>query len=117
MWRRVLVGAMLPVLVAACAPAASQLDRVQFARNPSVRSRQEWTSASVTTAYDAVSRLRPDFFKRRGETSILFPGVTALNVCLTHGCDTTLPEKGLRFTVRRHDWPSCPRTVNPSSGV
>jgi hypothetical protein len=77
------------MFVVACAPATlsstrgeMQLAPTVLSKNPTVLSRAEWADANVSTAFEAVEHLRPQFFNRRGETSILLRRATVLSVYL-----------------------------------
>ena len=88
MWRRLFVVSALMTSVAACAPATTN----SMARDPlegeilqhdaSVLLQPEMAEAQVINAYDAISRLRPQFLRRRGETSFNMRSLTQTNVYL-----------------------------------
>ena len=79
MWRRLGMGAALIACAAACAPA-TRMETETPLRDPLVLSRSEINGASVNDVYDAIARLRPQFFNRRGETSFLLRSKTYVNV-------------------------------------
>jgi hypothetical protein len=81
MRRRLALGALVSLLVAACAPATSNSLRSEI-RNPSVLSRAEWADANVSNAFEVIEQLRPQFFRSRGETSIMLRGETQTSVYL-----------------------------------
>ena len=81
MRRRLALSAFLTVVVAACAPVTTTSTR-GFSRNPSVLSRTEWSGKNVSTAFEAIEQLRPQFFRSRGETSILLRFETQTSVYL-----------------------------------
>jgi hypothetical protein len=81
MRRRLALGAFLSLLVAACTPVTA-ISTHGAARNPSVLSRIEWTGANVSTAFEAIEQLRPQFFRSRGATSILLRSSTQTSVYL-----------------------------------
>src|SRR3982751_1034635 len=80
MWRRLVVGAFVGTLVAACATATTSSAREPLPRHPSVLMKSEWANENVSTALEAIEHLRPQFFNRRGETSILLRSATNLTV-------------------------------------
>src|SRR3954469_3139962 len=80
MRRRLALSAFVSLL-AACAPAMST-STYRAPRNPSILSRSEWTGANVSTAFDAIVQLRPQFFRSRGETSIMLRSQTQTSVYL-----------------------------------
>ncbi len=82
MWRRVVAGAVLAGNVAACANATFETSRTLPQQDPRRIVNAEIVAAGATDAYEAVSRLRPLFLARRGETSILLRDQTALTVYL-----------------------------------
>ena len=83
MRRRLALGAFVSlVVVAACAPVTTTASLHHEIRNPMVLSRTEWTGANVSTAFDAIEQLRPQFFRSRGETSILLRSQTQTSVYL-----------------------------------
>jgi hypothetical protein len=81
MRRRLVLGVFASCVVAACAPATTTSAHSDL-RNPSVLSSAEWQGAHVVTAFEAVELLRPQFFRSRGETSILLRAETQTNVYL-----------------------------------
>ena len=81
MWRRLAPGALMSSLVMACTSAVTTSAHTAI-RNPSVLSSAEWASANVSTAFDAIEQLRPQFFRSRGQTSILLRAATQTNVYL-----------------------------------
>ena len=81
MWRRLGLGAVVVVCVAACAPATT-VETSAPVRDLTVLSRSEIASAKVNDVFDAITRLRPQFFNRRGETSFLLRSRTFVNVYL-----------------------------------
>ena len=81
MRRRLALGAFVFLVVAACAPVTSTATHGNL-RNPSVLSQTEWTGANVSTAFEAIEQLRPQFFRSRGETSILLRAQTQTSVYL-----------------------------------
>jgi hypothetical protein len=80
MWRRFVVGAFVSMLVAACASATSSSPREPLPRNPSILLKSEWADQNVSTALEAIEHLRPQFFNRRGETSLQLRNATTLTV-------------------------------------
>ena len=81
MWRRLGLGAVVVVCVAACTPTTTVETSVPV-RDLTVLSRSEIASANVSDVFDAIARLRPQFFNRRGETSFLLRSRTYVNVYL-----------------------------------
>ena len=81
MRRRLALGAIMSLAVAACAPATTTSARTDL-RNPSVLSSAEWSGVNVSTAFEAIEQLRPQFFRSRGETSILLRDATQTSVYL-----------------------------------
>jgi hypothetical protein len=72
MWRRcsyVLVGLSLT----ACAAATSYRDPSIASARREVLTAAEIVAARVTDVYQAVSQLRPEFLRRRGETMLAYP--------------------------------------------
>ena len=63
-----LVGLVAPVLLA-CAPPST----ANPAHDPNVITREEIIASSAANAYEAVSRLRPNFLQFRGQTTITGP--------------------------------------------
>ena len=52
----------------ACATAGTSTPRVRH--DPNLLTQQEIAAANVSTAYEAISKLRPMFLKTRGRTTI-----------------------------------------------
>jgi hypothetical protein len=60
-----LVGLVAPVFLA-CAPPST----TRTARDPNVITREEIVASQATNAYDAVSKLRPNFLIFHGQTTM-----------------------------------------------
>ncbi len=56
------------VMVMACASAGTSTSGVR--RDPNLLTQQEIADANVSTAYEAIQKLRPMFLKTRGRTTI-----------------------------------------------
>ena|SRR5438093_9320439 len=72
MWRRcsyVLVGLSLT----ACAAATSYRDPAVAVARREILTAAEIVASRVTDAYQAVNQLRPEFLRRRGESSFIYP--------------------------------------------
>jgi hypothetical protein len=81
MRRRLALGALVSSLVMACGQTITTTAHTEL-RNSSVLSSSEWAGANVSTAFDAIEQLRPQFFRSRGQTSILLRAATQTNVYL-----------------------------------
>ena len=79
MWRRLGLGAVVLACVAACA-SAPRMETNAPVRDRLVLLRSEINETDVNDVYDAIARLRPQFFNRRGETSFLLRARTFVNV-------------------------------------
>ena len=64
----------ISVLLLVLAAAACASTGARTSRNSDVITAEEIQSASVSTAYEAVQRLRPTFLRGRGQTSITSSG-------------------------------------------
>ena len=62
------IRALTLVAVMACATTGTSAPRVR--RDPNLLTQQEIAAANVSTAYEAISKLRPMFLKTRGRTTI-----------------------------------------------
>jgi hypothetical protein len=87
MRRRLAVDVVLLLSLAACAPATSTTARDPnsyqvLQHDASVLGEREIADAQVVNVYDAVTRLRPQFIKHRGPTSINLSGQSQMNVYL-----------------------------------
>ena len=109
MRRRHLLSALLCTGLAACSTVASNgagLDDIDHTgRSSDVITEGEMNTAGVTNAFQAISRLRPFFFKRGREMSAVVPNQSLLQVYLDDiklgGLETlqTIPTESIK-TIR-----------------
>lgn len=81
MRRHLALGALVSLLVTACVPVMTTAVRTPI-RNSAILSSAEWANVHVTNAFEAIQQLRPQFFRSRGETSILLQSETQTSVYL-----------------------------------
>jgi hypothetical protein len=67
-WRPSLLGLFFFALVAGCAPAVE--GGATARANPNLITREELAEVGVTNLYDAIQRLRPNWLRSRGQTTI-----------------------------------------------
>lgn len=80
MWRPLALGAGLLAMLTACASTASHVSTNDWKYDAVVLTRAEMSGVNAINAYEAVSRLRPQYLRRRGETSVMLRGSTQLHV-------------------------------------